>query len=127
MEADEPAQLAWRVGGVVAEGTHDVWSGVQLEEDGTAVETGQLVQLVPKRGDDPEVPPPPHRAQDRSSFSSALAVTRRPSAVTTSAEIRSSQVRPYLRLRYAPIPPPKVNPPIPVVELNPAGVASPYV
>ena len=44
-------------------------------------------------------PPPPRRPQKRSSFSVALAVRNRPSAVTTSADLRLSQDRPYLRAR----------------------------
>lgn len=40
----------------------------------------------------PKLPPPPLRPQKRSGFSSSLATTSRPSAVTTSASIRLSQV-----------------------------------
>ena len=44
--------------------------------------------------------------------------------MTTSAEIRLSQERPYLRVRW-PIPPPRVRPAIPVVEMIPPGAARP--
>ena len=47
----------------------------------------------------PKLPPPPRTPQNRSAFSSALAVTNRPSASTTSTPSRLSMVRPYLRLR----------------------------
>ena len=47
----------------------------------------------------PKFPPPPRSAQKRSSFSLSLAVTNFPSAVTTSAERRLSQLSPYLRVR----------------------------
>ena len=42
----------------------------------------------------PKFPPPPFRPQKRSGFSSALARTTLPSAVTTSAERMLSQVAP---------------------------------
>ena len=44
----------------------------------------------------PKFAPAPRRPQSSSGFSSSLAVTTRPSAVTTSAEIRLSQAKPYL-------------------------------
>src|ERR1700722_12462115 len=47
------------------------------------------------------------------------------SAVTTSTEIRLSTVMPYLRVNQ-PNPPPSIRPAIPVVELIPTGVASPW-
>src|SRR5215204_6363950 len=72
----------------------------------------------------PKVPLPPRIPQKRSSFSSALAVSNRPSAVTTSDEIRLSQARPYLPLSQ-PRPPPRVSPAIPVIETTPRVVASP--
>ncbi len=72
----------------------------------------------------PKLPPPPRIAQNRSGFSSALARTSFPSAVTTSADRRLSAVSPYLRL-IQPNPPPSVRPAIPVVELMPVGVTSP--
>ena len=72
----------------------------------------------------PKLPPPPRSAQNRSLFSSALAWTRRPSAVTTSAPTRLSQVRPCLRSSQ-PMPPPRVKPPSPVVETRPPVTASP--
>jgi len=49
---------------------------------------------------------------------SALACTRRPSAVTTSAPMRLSEARPYLR-NVHPMPPPRVNPPRPVLDTKP--------
>jgi hypothetical protein len=72
----------------------------------------------------PKFPPPPRMAQNRSESSSALTVTKRPSARTISAPIRLSMERPNLRVRY-PSPPPSVSPPTPVVENRPLGVASP--
>ncbi len=72
----------------------------------------------------PKFPPPPRSAQNRSGSVSALAVTNRPSARTTSAEIRLSQESPYFRVRW-PIPPPSVSPAIPVVEMIPPGAARP--
>ena len=57
-------------------------------------------------------------------FSAMEAVRNRPSAVTTSAEIRLSQESPYLRERW-PKPPPRVSPETPVVEMTPPGVAMP--
>src|SRR5215212_7387310 len=62
----------------------------------------------------PKLPPPPRRPQKRSAFSSSLAWTIRPSAVTTSAEIRLSAVYPYIRSSQ-PLPVPSVNPAMPVV------------
>ncbi|MEJ2358438.1 MAG: hypothetical protein P8Y13_10230, partial [Deinococcales bacterium] len=47
----------------------------------------------------PKLPPPPRRAQKRSGCSSALAVTKLPSARTTSALRRLSRVRPHPRDR----------------------------
>ncbi len=72
----------------------------------------------------PKFPPPPRTAQKRSSFSSSLAVTKLPSARTTSTEMRLSMVKPHLRVRW-PRPPPRVRPPTPVVEMMPLGVARP--
>src|SRR5687768_9442284 len=54
----------------------------------------------------PKLPPPPRSPQNRSALSVALAVRRRPSAVTTSAESRLSQVKPYMRCNQ-PMPPPQ--------------------
>ena len=72
----------------------------------------------------PKLPPPPRRPQSSSGFSSSLACTSCPSAVTTSAAIRLSQVRPTLRISQ-PMPPPSVNPAIPVVDTSPPVTASP--
>ena len=47
----------------------------------------------------PKLPPPPRRAQNRSGCWLLLAVTKLPSARTTSASRRLSMVRPYLRVR----------------------------
>ena len=47
----------------------------------------------------PKLPPPPRRPQNRSSFSSALAVTNLPSAVITPAEMRLSTESPHPRAR----------------------------
>ena len=73
----------------------------------------------------PKFPPPPRIAQNRSAFSSSLAVTKLPSASTMSTASRLSIARPYLRVRW-PSPPPSVSPPTPVVEMIPLGTASPY-
>ena len=72
----------------------------------------------------PKLPPPPRIAQKRSGFSSSLAVTISPSAVTRSAETRLSTVAPYFRISQ-PIPPPSVSPAIPVWVTMPPTVASP--
>ena len=55
-------------------------------------------QLNSKEVTTPKLPPPPRMPQKRSGFSSALALTNLPSAVTTSAAMRLSTERPYLRL-----------------------------
>jgi hypothetical protein len=47
-----------------------------------------------------------------------------PSAVTTSADTRLSQVRPYLRSSQ-PIPPPRVKPAMPVLDTRPPVTAKP--
>ena len=57
----------------------------------------------------PKLPPPPRIAQKRSAFSSALARTTRPSAVTRSAARKLSSARPYLGISQ-PMPPPSVKP-----------------
>src|SRR3954471_4034449 len=72
----------------------------------------------------PKFPPPPRRPQSRSGFSSALAVTRSPSAVMTSAPSRLSHAGPYLRA-IQPSPPPRVRPATPVSDTLPVGVARP--
>ena len=72
----------------------------------------------------PKLPPPPRIAQKRSGFSSSLAVTISPCAVTTSAERRLSTVAPCFRISH-PIPPPSVRPAIPVCVTIPPTVASP--
>ena len=61
----------------------------------------------------PKLPPPPRTPQKRSAFSSALAVTNSPSAVTRSTDTRWSTESPYLRW-IQPIPPPSVSPATPV-------------
>ena len=71
----------------------------------------------------PKLPPPPCSAQKSSGFSSADAVSTRPSAVTTSAETRLSQASPILRSSQ-PLPPPSTKPPTPVVDTRPPVVAS---
>ena len=73
----------------------------------------------------PKLPPPPRSPQKRSAFSSALARTVCPSAVTTSAASRLSQVRPYLRISQ-PMPPPSVRPAMPVWEICPPVTARPW-
>src|SRR5919204_671168 len=70
----------------------------------------------------PKLPPPPRSPQNRSLFSSALAVSTRPSAVTTCAESRLSAARPNFGISQ-PIPPPSVSPAIPVDETTPPVIA----
>ena len=72
----------------------------------------------------PKLPPPPRIAQKRSGFSSSLAVTNSPSAVTTSAERRLSTVAPCFRISQ-PMPPPSVRPAMPVWVTIPPTVARP--
>jgi hypothetical protein len=48
----------------------------------------------------PKFHPPPRTPQKRSAFSVALAVRKRPSAVTISTESRLSQLRPYFRASH---------------------------
>ena len=72
----------------------------------------------------PKLPPPPRSPQNSSGFSSALARTTSPSAVTTSYDTTLSQASPNRRASQ-PIPPPSVSPPTPVCETFPAVVASP--
>src|SRR2546422_2397688 len=73
----------------------------------------------------PKLPPPPPRsAQKRSGSWFALQVSRRPSATTTCAACKVSQVRPNLRPR-TPTPPPMVRPATPTVAQEPAGSTRP--
>src|SRR3546814_2271526 len=60
--------------------------------------------------DDPDIAAPALSAQRRSGFSSSLARTSTPSAVTSSAAIRLSAESPCLA-RSHPIPPVRVTPP----------------
>ena len=97
--------------------------GLDVIADQDVRRVGDLVlELEP--GDDAKVAAAAAQCQKRSGFSVALAVRKRPSAVTTSAESRLSQERPKWRVRW-PKPPPRVRPPTPVVEMMPLGVASP--
>ena len=72
----------------------------------------------------PKLPPPPLSAQNRSAFSCSFATTTSPSAVTTSAEIRLSQAKPYLRSSQ-PLPLPVVKPTTPVRRHAAAGHGEP--
>ena len=72
----------------------------------------------------PKLPLPPRSPQNRSALVRALAVSRRPSAVTTSADSRLSAVSPHLRSSQ-PLPLPSVRPAMPVVENRPPVTASP--
>ena len=72
----------------------------------------------------PKLPPPPRTPQKRSAFSSALAFTNSPSAVTRSTETSWSIVSPCLRM-IQPMPPPSVSPATPVCVTMPDGTASP--
>ena len=62
-----------------------------------------------------KLPPPPRGPQNSSGLSSSLAVTTLPSAVTTSAEIRLSDVKPYIRSSQ-PLPLPSASLPTPVSD-----------
>ena len=73
----------------------------------------------------PKLPPPPRIAQKRSGFSSALARTAVPSAITRSAARRLSSARPYFGISQ-PRPPPRVRPAMPVLPTTPPVVASPW-
>jgi hypothetical protein len=66
----------------------------------------------------PKLPPPPRKPQKRSGFSRSLAVTSRPSAVTTSASKRLSMASPWRRITQ-PIPPPNVRPAMLVCDMVP--------
>src|SRR3990167_2238259 len=68
----------------------------------------------------PKLPPPPRNAHNKSSCSGSSARTNRPSANNTSAPHNWSQVSPYFPINH-PIPPPKVNPAIPVSLTVPVG------
>src|ERR1700756_2322201 len=70
----------------------------------------------------PKFPLPPRSPQNKSGCSSRLAVKSLPSAVTSSADSRLSQLRPCLPCSQ-PRPPPNVNPAIPVVETTPPVLA----
>ena len=72
----------------------------------------------------PKFAPAPRRPQKSSGFSSSLARTRRPSAVTSSTERRLSIVSPCFRWSR-PMPPPRVSPATPVCETTPTGQTSP--
>ena len=73
----------------------------------------------------PRVPAPaPRSAQNRSPSWCSSQRTTRPSARTTSAPIRRSEVTPYFRPRI-PSPPPSVRPAIPTEGQVPAGMARP--
>lgn len=74
----------------------------------------------------PKLPlPAPRRAQNRSLFVVAFAVSSRPSAVISVAWVRLSQVRPYAR-DTTPWPPPRVRPDTPTVGHEPAGIVTPF-
>ena len=72
----------------------------------------------------PKFPPPPRKPQMSSGSSVLLARRMSPDAVTTSAAVRLSAARPYLRINH-PIPPPSVSPATPVCEIKPPGLANP--
>src|SRR6516164_277636 len=71
-----------------------------------------------------KLPPPPRSAQNKSSCSLLLATLAFPSAVTISNDRTLSQVRPYF-LTSQPTPPPRASPPMPVLDITPAGTAKP--
>src|SRR4029077_15307906 len=71
----------------------------------------------------PKLPPPPLSAQNKSSFSLALATRGFPSAVTISSDRTLSQVRPYF-LTNQPTPPPSVSPAMPVLDITLLGQPS---
>ena len=69
-------------------------------------------------------PPAPRRPQNKSGSWSSSQSTTLPSASTTCAPMRRSQVSPCLRPRR-PIPPPRVRPVMPTVGPHPAGRVRP--
>ena len=68
----------------------------------------------------PKLPPPPRSPQNSSGLVVSEATTWRPSAVTTSASMRLSQVKPSLRSSQ-PLPLPRARPPTPVSDTLPSG------
>src|SRR6478752_555745 len=89
----------------------------------STVDTGCAVKV--NEVTTPKLPPPPRTAQNRAGCWSSSEITVAPSAVTTSTCIKLSLLYPYRRDNQ-PIPPPRVKPPTPVVEINPPGVANPW-
>ena len=71
------------------------------------------MQVEFESGDYSEVAAAASQRPDSSGFSDSEACTTDPSAMTTSAESRLSQVSPYLRRTRWPEPPPNVKPPMP--------------
>ena len=63
-------------------------------------------------------------AQNSSGFSSALARTTWPLAMTTSAAATLSRASPYF-LTFQPMPPVKVSPPTPTLLVSPEEIARP--
>ena len=85
---------------------------------------GQRVEPVLECGDYPEVAAAATQRPEQLSVLVAVARRNWPSAVTTSAARRLSQVSPCLRTSQ-PTPPPSVSPAIPVSPTTPPVVASP--
>ncbi len=97
----------------------------RIERAGEGDHRPNRVEPVLERGDDAEVAAAAaQRPEQVGVLASRWRSSRRPSAVTTSAESRLSQVRPCVR-RSQPRPPPSVRPAMPVVETMPPGAARP--
>ncbi len=73
----------------------------------------------------PKLPPPPRTAQNKSGWVFSSASNTCPLASTISTESRLSTDSPCVAISH-PIPPPRVRPPTPVVEMMPPVVASPW-
>ena len=128
-EGEAATETVGRAAGRVLEGGSDDqissgWSGphsCQALSTAAALDQGQdMYAETPSAGPGgcvkrssvttPKLPlPAPRRAQKRSLFSVALAVSCLPSAVISVAPVRLSQVRPYAR-ETTPWPPPRVRP-----------------
>ena len=90
-----PAMLVRRVCDELPVEVQDIDGVLGRPEDRTGHDGGPMGCNVNRNElTTPKLPPPPRSPQKRSGFSSALAVSTRPSAVTTSAERRLSQARP---------------------------------
>src|SRR6516162_887307 len=72
----------------------------------------------------PKLPPPPRKAQNKSTFSPSLQCTSEPSVVTSVSPSTLSQDNPNRRVSH-PVPPPSTNPEAPVCDTTPDGKIKP--